>query len=132
MAADGRVHGGLAGNQDDFGFGPPGFGLLQYFHAIEPGQHHIQKDQVKIAQVQVPEKILPRTIGLDAVAVFFQGRLEPFLDDDFVIHNGNVHGADSGPSPSGFLWRGSVTVKVAPAPTRLLTSIWPPCFSTMP
>ena len=97
---DGRIQGGVAGNQDDLGFGPPGFGLLQHFHAVEPGQHHIQKDQVKIAQVQVPEKCLPRTIGLDAMAVFFQGRLEPFLDDDFIINYGDVHGTpDSGPPP---------------------------------
>ena len=72
--------------------GTPGFGLLQHFHAVEPGQHHIQKDQVKSAQVQVPEKLLPRAIGLDAVPVFFQGRLQPFLDDNFIIHYGDVHG----------------------------------------
>ena len=61
----------------------------------------IQKDQVKIAWVQVPEKSLPRTIGLDAMAIFLQGRLEPFLDDSFIINDGDVHGTpDSGAPPA--------------------------------
>ncbi len=101
---DGGVQGSLAGYQDDLGFGPPGFGLLQDFHAVESGQHHIQKDQVNIAQVQVPEKGLPRTIGLDAMAIFFQGCLESFLDDNFIIHYGEVHGTpDAGRGRLGFV-----------------------------
>ena len=78
MAADRGIQGGVAGDQDDLGFGPPGLDLLQDLHAVEPGQDHIQKDQIKMARVQVQEKILPGAIGLDLVALFFQGRLAAF------------------------------------------------------
>ena len=78
--------------------GVPGFGLPQYLHAVKSGQHYIQKDQIKISRVQIQEESLPVAIGLDAMAVFFQGRPEPFLDADFIVHYRDVHGTpDSGP-----------------------------------
>jgi len=41
--------------------------------------------------LKITEKVLPRAIGFDTMALSSQGRLEPLLDDLLVIDYSNTH-----------------------------------------
>ena len=128
---DGRIHGGMAGDDDHLGGDAGGLDFSEDLQPVHARHLQVQEDQVEVAGEGRLQAGLGVLAALHLVPVRGENPLTGYADHAIVVDQ-QIRCPTGHPFSAGSSAQGRTTVNTLPLPSWLSTSSAPPCSWMMP